>query len=84
MRDGRNAYIESDKNDKDPKVPPALRILDIEIVAEIFVRRAVATKLALGGRSWVRDVSSFGGDVRPEVCGARLAGWRINETELDI
>jgi len=84
LRDRRNPYVESDKDDKDPDVPPALRILDIEVVAEIFVRRPIATKLALGGRNRVREVSSVGGDVPFEVSGARLAGGWINITVLDV
>jgi hypothetical protein len=61
-----------------------MRILDIEVVQEIFVRRAIAAKLALRGRAGVLDVSSVGRDVRPEVLGTCLAGRRINITELDI
>jgi len=76
LRDGRGPYIEGDKHDKDSNVPPAVRISDVEIIAEKFIRRAVRTKLALGGRAGVRDVSSVGGDVLSEVLGTRLTrGW---------
>jgi hypothetical protein len=78
------SYIEDDKRDKDPKIPPVMRILDIEVVVEIFIRRAIATKLALRDRGGVRDVSSVGGDVRSEVLGTCLTGRWINMTVLDI
>jgi hypothetical protein len=82
-RDEENPYIEGDKHDKDSNIPPAMRILDIEIVVEIFVRRAIATKLALRGRAGVRDVSSVGGDVPSEVLGTRLTRRWIDISVLD-
>lgn len=84
LRNEADPYVESDKGDKDPSVPPALRILDVEVVAEIFVRRAIATKLTLGGCGGVRKVSSVVGNVPSEVFGARLTRRWINESELDI
>jgi len=76
--------IEGDKDDKDPNIPPPMRILDIEVVTEKFVRRAIGAKLALRGGSGVRDVSSFGGDVPSKILGTRLTRRWIDMTVLDI
>ena len=80
----RYPYIEDDKHDEDPNVPPPVRILNIEVVLEILVRRAKATKLALRGRAGVRDVSSVGGDVPSEVLRTSLARRWIDVTVLDV
>ena len=59
-------------------------IPDIEVVVEVFIRRAIATELALRSRAGVQDISSVGGDVPSEVLGTRLTrGW-INISVLDI
>lgn len=59
-------------------------IPDIEVVVEIFIRRAIATELALRSRAGVQDISSVGRDVPSEVLGTRLTrGW-INISVLDI
>jgi len=72
----RTENIEGDKHDKDTNVPPTVRVPDVEIVVEEFIRRAVRAKLALRGRAGVRNVSSLGGDVRSEVLGTPLTrGW---------
>jgi len=84
MKNETDSYVENDKDNKNTNVPPTLRILDVKVVAEIFVRRAIATKLALGGRGGVREVSSVVGNIPCEVFGTRLTRRWINMSELDI
>jgi len=60
-----------------------MRIPDVEIVVEKFVRRAVLAKLTLRSRAGVGDVPSVCGDIHPEVLGTRLTRRRIDRSVLD-
>ena len=77
-------YVERDESDKDPKVSPPIRVLDVERKVQELVGGSEWAKLTGCGGIRVGEVASGTRDIRTHVLRASQTGWWIEGRVFDI